>query len=91
MKITDAARDILKQAMQEQNASSLRVYFAGFGWGGPQIGLALDEPESDDKVIIENEIQVAYENSIEPYAEELVLEYDEVREGLVLIGNESYC
>ncbi len=31
LKITDAARDILKQAMQEQNASSLRVYFAGFG------------------------------------------------------------
>lgn len=91
LKITDGARDLLKQALQEQNASGLRVYFAGFGWGGPQIGLALDEPEADDKVVTENEIQVAYENSIEPYAEDLVLEYDEEREGLVLVGNESYC
>lgn len=31
MKITDAAREILKIALQEQNANGLRVYFAGFG------------------------------------------------------------
>jgi hypothetical protein len=31
MKITDQARDILKQVFQEQNAEGIRVYFAGFG------------------------------------------------------------
>jgi hypothetical protein len=29
MKITDEARDSLKQVLQDQNASGIRVYFAG--------------------------------------------------------------
>jgi hypothetical protein len=31
MKITDEARDTLKQVFKEQSASGIRVYFAGFG------------------------------------------------------------
>jgi Fe-S cluster assembly iron-binding protein IscA len=29
VKITDSARDSLKQLLQEQNAAGIRVYFAG--------------------------------------------------------------
>jgi poly(3-hydroxybutyrate) depolymerase len=29
MNITDQARDVLKQLLQEHNAKSIRVYFAG--------------------------------------------------------------
>jgi hypothetical protein len=31
VKITDAARDLLKQIFEERNANSIRVYFGGFG------------------------------------------------------------
>jgi hypothetical protein len=31
MKITDEARDVLKQVLRENNKSGIRVYFAGFG------------------------------------------------------------
>lgn len=31
MKITDKARDVLKQLLLEHNTKNIRVYFAGFG------------------------------------------------------------
>lgn len=31
MQITDAARDMLKQVLQEQNAPGIRVFFSGYG------------------------------------------------------------
>lgn len=31
MIITDQARDVLNQLLQENNANNIRVYFAGFG------------------------------------------------------------
>ncbi|WML48217.1 hypothetical protein RCG23_23655 [Neobacillus sp. PS3-34] len=38
-----------------------------------------------------NEIQVAIDPNIEPYLEELILDYDRENNGLVLLGNESDC
>jgi Fe-S cluster assembly iron-binding protein IscA len=91
MQITNEARDVLKSVLQENNASGIRVYFAGYGWGGPQVGLALDEPESEDIVSTINEIQVAIEPNIEAHAQGLTLEFNKDANGLVLIGNESDC
>jgi hypothetical protein len=31
MNITDQAREVLNQLLQENNAKNIRVYFAGFG------------------------------------------------------------
>jgi hypothetical protein len=31
MNITDQAREVLNQLLQENNANNIRVYFAGFG------------------------------------------------------------
>lgn len=91
MQISDKARDILKDILAERKANGIRVYFGGYGWGGPQIGLALEEPEEEDHVVVINEIQVAIESEIVDYTEGLSLEYDEYREGLVLMGNEGGC
>ncbi len=38
--------DILKDNQDRPN--SIRVYFAGVGWGGPSFGIALDEQKADD-------------------------------------------
>jgi iron-sulfur cluster insertion protein len=91
MNITDQARDVLKQVFQEQDAKNIRVYFAGYGWGGPNMGLALDEPNQNDVVVTINEIQVAIDPDIEPFTESLTLEFDKENNGLMLVGNENSC
>lgn len=91
MQITNEARDFLKQVLQEKNAKSIRFYFAGFGWGKPQIGLALDEPEAEDKIVTINEIQVAIDPNIEAHTDDLKLILNEETNGLELVGNESDC
>lgn len=91
MQITDQARDVLKEILAERNVAGIRVYFGGYGWGGPQLGLALDEPEEDDQISVINEIQVAIESTVIEQTEGLTLDYDENRQGLVLLGNDSCC
>ncbi len=52
------------------------------------MGLALDEPDENDIVVTINEIMVAIDSDIEPYTGELTLEFDQERNGLVLLGND---
>ena len=39
-------QDILKD--NQDKPASIRVYFAGVGWGGPSFGIALDEQTAED-------------------------------------------
>lgn len=55
------------------------------------MGLALDEPDEKDKVVKINEIQVAIDPDIEPFTDNLTLDFSEEASGLVLLGNESNC
>jgi Fe-S cluster assembly iron-binding protein IscA len=55
------------------------------------VGLALDEPDEKDTVIVINEISVAIDPDIEPYSDNLTLDYSQEAKGLVLLGNESSC
>jgi HesB-like selenoprotein len=91
MNITDQARDVLKQLLQENDAKNIRVYFMGISWGQPRVGLALDEPDEKDKVVTINEVLVAIDPDIEPYTENLTLDFSQEANGLVLLGNESNC
>ena len=54
--VTDLAKDKLIELMEEkQTDKHLRIFVAGYGWGGPSIGLALEEPkENDTEVEVEN-------------------------------------
>lgn len=54
------------------------------------MGLALDEPDENDKVETINEIVVAIDSDIEPYTKNLTLDFSQARNGLVLLGND-YC
>lgn len=91
MNITDQARDFLKQLFEEHNAKNVRFYFAGFGWGQPKVGLALDEPGEEDKISEINGITVAIDPNIENVTQNLVLDFSQEANGLVLLGNESDC
>ena len=52
MKITlpESAVNTLKDILQDNQdrPQTIRVYFAGIGWGGPSFGIALDEQKGSD-------------------------------------------
>lgn len=52
MKITlpESAVKTLKDIISDNKdrPQTIRVYFAGIGWGGPSFGIALDEQKDDD-------------------------------------------
>jgi Fe-S cluster assembly iron-binding protein IscA len=51
----------------------------------------MDLPDDNDKVITINDIQVAIDPDIEPYTDNLTLDFNKESNGLVLLGNESNC
>lgn len=57
--VTPSAKEQLTQILKEkESTAAVRVYVAGFGWGGPSLGLALDEPKEEDKVFDQETFKV---------------------------------
>ena len=50
IEITSTAKDELKKVLANKKNEDklLRIYIAGYGWGGPTFGLALDELKDED-------------------------------------------
>lgn len=52
IELTERAQNELKRVLStKNNGKSLRIYVAGYGWGGPSFGLALDELKEGDSLI----------------------------------------
>ena len=49
--ISKRAAEKLKEAYPDSQKNSFRVFVSGMGWGGPRMGLALDEPKTNDEII----------------------------------------
>jgi len=85
--ITSPAKEKLEKAFQESKLTipALRVTFAGFGWGGPRLGLALDELENNSDTIIETGgIKVLLDERVKHYLESIpptTVDYFESRHG----------
>ncbi|TGB01875.1 hypothetical protein [Halobacillus salinus] len=80
MEITDQARDLLHQILEEESGS-LRLFFAGFGCGEPDIGMTIGEPEADDELHYVNSIPVAIDQRIIHLTETLIIEGKQTMEG----------
>lgn len=91
MKITDEAREEIKSMFKENNADNIRIFFDGFGWGQPRIGLALDEPHADDIIVNINDINVAIDPRIKPNTQDLILDRSGNGKGISLIGDTGNC
>ncbi|MFD2923247.1 hypothetical protein [Halobacillus naozhouensis] len=81
MKITDQACHLLDQLLEDEEASCLRLFFAGFGCGEPDIGLTLAEPEADDELHHINSIPVAIDQRITHLTNELIIDGKQTMEG----------
>lgn len=86
MKITDGAKELLAEVLQENGAEGIRLYYTE-GCCGPQFALSLDAPQEGDSVQTVNGITVAMDFQIEDN-DELTLDMEEGENGtgLVLLG-----
>lgn len=93
IKITEIAAEKLKEMVASKpnpDAQMLRISFAGYGWGGPRLGLALDEQKNEDDLLVEaNGIKVVYSKDLEPYVRNLALDYGTkwYNKGFHFVGN----
>lgn len=46
--IDDESKNALLNNLKEHNKSAARLAIAGFGWGGPNLSVVLDEQKSND-------------------------------------------
>lgn len=90
LEITDAARDKLKSLLKNYPGKCLRLVIEGVGWGGPNLGLALDEPNEKELQVI-NEIEIMVEDRIINYVGEAKIDYisNQNGEGFVIIPTTS--
>ncbi|WHZ00065.1 adhesin [Peribacillus simplex] len=91
MKITDEAKHLLVNVLNENGAEGIRLYSVA-GCCGPQMALSLDAPQESDTIQTINGIKVAVDSQIAS-TEEFTLDKEENQEGagLVLIGGSNCC
>ena len=93
--VTQPAVDKIKEVLQgseNQESNLLRIQVDGYGWGGPQFRLTLDELKGqNDKVIETNGLSVIYNKDIEEYLENMILDYEETSfsRGFTIKGTSS--
>ena len=73
--ITETASENFKQILAENPGKSLRVVFEGFGWGGPSLGLVLDELKNEEETVEVNGIDLAIAEQVLPYTKGCKIDY----------------
>jgi len=91
MKITDGAKELLENFLNEKGAEGIRLT-ATAGCCGPQFALTLDAPQESDTIQTINGIKVAFDSKVTG-TEELTLDKEENEDGsgLVLLGASNCC
>jgi iron-sulfur cluster assembly protein len=52
IEVTEKATEKLKEYLEEREIeSAIRIFVSQIGWGGPSLGMALDEPNEKDQVV----------------------------------------
>jgi iron-sulfur cluster assembly protein len=91
MHITDQAKTVLTELLQEQGADGIRLSSIA-GCCGPQIAVSMDDPEPTDTIETINGIRVAIDPSMEG-TDKLTIDIETTSDGvgLVLIGANQCC
>jgi len=72
-------KDALNKQLIQKNKSSVRLLIKGFGWGGPILGVVLDEQQEDDisesvdgiNFVVDNESAFVFEDTKIIYAKSI--------------------
>ena len=91
--ITETASENFKQILAENPGKSLRVVFEGFGWGGPSLGLVLDELNNEEKTFEVNGIDLAIAEHVLPYTAGHKIDYikNAHGQGFAIVPEQGGC
>lgn len=70
LNVTEAAKVEVLELMKGSGYKNpaLRISFNGFGWGGPRLGLVLDELEENEQFVMNvNDVNVIYDGRLKNY------------------------
>ena len=88
VKLTQMAQQELKKTMESRKDDKpLRIYIAGYGWGGPSFGLALDEFKEGDASVNVGEYTFLIENDLTESFGSFTIDYSDnwLRKGFTVI------
>lgn len=73
LEITNNAKNELTKLLQSEDAQNkqLVIYFQGFGWSGPSLGMALDESIDGLEKVISNSIETYMDPKLISYLDQL--------------------
>lgn len=86
--ITEKGKEELEKTMKDKDGNkALKIYVAGYGWGGPSFGLALDEPKEGDIKITSEGYDFLVEEGLEEIYGSFTLDYSDswLRKGFVVM------
>ena len=93
VQITDTARDKIQEVLDQNAGKYLRIYFDGVGWGGPRMGMALDEPQDNEQPVQVNGIDVFIADFAKPFVDGATVDYIKQPhgEGFIIDGVGGAC
>lgn len=86
--LTERAKEELTEIRKEKGTEKpLRIYVAGFGWGGPSFGIALDEQKDGDIVTEIDDMTFLVEKDFGESFSKFTVDYSDslLRKGFVIL------
>ena len=80
LEITDVARDKIKEVLSENSGKYLRIVIEA-GWGGPRLGLALDELKENEETTQVNGVDLLISDEVKPYSDGNTIDYIQSTDG----------
>lgn len=83
---TKAAEELTKVIESKKTEKPLRIYIAGYGWGGPSFGLALDEQKEGDSEVNVGSFRFLVEEGLEENYGKFTVDYSDnwIRRGFTV-------
>ncbi len=93
LKITENAKTKIKQILGKHPRKLIRVVMGGFGWGGPRMGITLDELNKDE-VYTYNGINILIDAQTKSFLSPSIIDWEEnslFGSGLVVRSKNATC
>ena len=86
-----ASEELTKVIESKQTDKPLRIYVAGYGWGGPSFGIALDEHKDGDLEMSVGDFKFLIEEGLEDNYGKFTVDYsdDWLRRGFTVIPDRA--
>ena len=77
IQVTDKASKELLTVLKDHADKMIRLYIQGVGWGGPRLGLALDELNEQDETITTNGVDIIFNSRDKDYLDHSIIDFED--------------